>query len=324
MEDVANRLAELEDLITFADVQAAAERLEGQARRTPVMRSRSIEAIVDAELYFKCENFQRIGAFKFRGAYNAVSQLSATQRAKGVATHSSGNHGAALALAAHLHGTRARVVMPEGASAPKVAAVRAYGAEIVFCEPTQLGRESTLGELVARTGAEVVHPYDDVRVMAGQGTAALEFLAETGALDTLLVPVGGGGLFSGSAVVAKTLYPRMRIVGVVPAGADDALRSWRSGEVVPVTPSTIADGLRATVSANTLRVMRALADDIVTVADTAIVAAMRLIWERMKIVVEPSSATVLAAVLSGAVEVSGSRVGAILSGGNLDLDRLPW
>lgn len=324
MEDTSSRLASLADLLTFADVEAAAERLEGQARHTPVMRSASIDEATGARVAFKCENFQRVGAFKFRGAFNAVSLLDEMRRAGGVATHSSGNHGAALALAARLHGARASVVMPEGAAASKVAAVRAYGAEVIFCEPTQAGRESALEALVERTGAAIVHPYDDPHVMAGQGTAALEFLNETGALDVLLVPVGGGGLFSGSAVTAKTLHPRMSVIGVEPAGADDALRSWQTGAVVPVSPATIADGLRATVSADTLRVMRALADDIVTVPEAAIVQAMRLVWERMKIIIEPSAATVLAAMICGAVNVSGLRVGAILSGGNLDLDRLPW
>jgi threonine dehydratase len=311
---------------TLADVQAAARRVAPQVLRTPVMHGRGdLDALTGARLYFKCENLQRTGAFKFRGASNAVLSLSADSRSRGFITHSSGNHGAALALAATLAGSKATVVMPENATRVKIAAVRAYGGEIQFCESTQRAREETLAQLIATTGAHVVPPYDDWRVVAGQGTAALELLAALPNLDVILAPVGGGGLVSGTAIVAKALKPAVRMFGVEPANADDAARSLVAGRVLPsVAPQTIADGLRTSLSERTLAVIQRYVDGIVTVDEDAIVNAMRLLWQRQKLVVEPSSAVPLAALLSGKLDVAGQRVGIILSGGNVDLSALPW
>jgi threonine dehydratase len=313
-------------LPTLADLRAAAERIAPHVLRTPVLRGRGgLDALLGAELFFKCENLQRCGAFKFRGALNAVRSLNSDARERGVATHSSGNHGAALALAARLCGTRASIVMPENASRVKVAAVRAYGGDVRFCEPTQVARERMLGDLVAATGAEYIPPYDDWRIIAGQGTAAVELLTEVPELDLIMTPVGGGGLTSGTAIASKGMNPHTRVVAAEPANADDAWRSLRSGRLMPsVTTHTIADGLRTSLGERTFAVIRALVDDIVTVDEAAIVAAMRLLWERLNVIVEPSSAVPVAALLSGKVEVEGSRVGIILSGGNVDLDALPW
>jgi threonine dehydratase len=308
------------------DVRAAAERIGDAVLRTPVLRGRGgLDALAGAELYFKCENLQRCGAFKFRGALNAVRLLGDEAVQRGVATHSSGNHGAALALAARTAGARATIVMPSTAPRVKVDAVRAYGGEIIFCEPTQAARERALADCVAATGAAFVPPYDDWRIITGQGTAALELLSDAPDLDLIMTPVGGGGLTSGTAIAAKGLRPRIRVVGAEPANADDAARSLRAGRVLPsVAPQTIADGLRTSLGERTFAVIRAYVDDIVTVEEEAIVAAMRLLWERLKVVVEPSSAVPLAAILSGRLDVRGLRVGIILSGGNVDLGGLPW
>lgn len=312
--------------LTFSAIEQAAQRLQGVVRRTPVLRSASLDDATGAQLFFKCENFQRTGAFKFRGANNALLQLDATARARGVATHSSGNHGAALALAARLHGVPAWVVMPRGANATKRAAVAAYGARIVECEPTMAGREQALAALVADSGVQPVHPYNDLRVMAGQGTAALELMAEVPDLDILLTPVGGGGLLSGSAVAARGMNPAIRVYGAEPAGADDAARALASGRIEAVArPDTLADGLRATLGELPFAVLREQVTGIVTVDDAATVRAMRLVWERLKILIEPSAAVPVAALLEGKVPmVTGQRVGVILSGGNVDLEALPW
>jgi threonine dehydratase len=311
--------------LTYRDVQDAAARLAPLVLRTPVLGNDELDRRVGGRVFLKCENLQRGGAFKFRGACNAVLQLSQAELARGVATHSSGNHAAALARAARERGARAHVVMPSNTSKVKRAAVAAFGAEVVLCEPTMAAREAALAEVVARTGAAVVHPYEDHRVMAGQGTAALELLHEVPELDLLLAPIGGGGLMSGCAVVARQLRARIKIYGVEPAGADDALRSLRAGKVTPVAnPDTIADGLRATVGHNTLPILKALLDDIVTVDEAAIVRAMRFLWEHTKLVVEPSAAVPLAALLDGALPATGRRIGIIISGGNVDLDALPW
>lgn len=306
-----------------ADVEEAADRIRGHVRRTPVATCAALDAAAGARVFLKCEQLQRVGAFKLRGATNAVLGLEEADAARGVACHSSGNHAQALALAARTRGILAHVVMPEGASVVKRAAVEGYGARVVTCPPTLAARAATLAEVLADTGAVEVHPYDDDRVIAGQGTATLELLEDTGPLDVILVPVGGGGLLSGTALAAAGRGTGTQVVGVEPAGADDAARSFRTGTLQPsVNPDTVADGLRASLSARTFAVICEHVSDIVTVDDAAIVAAMRFVWERAKLVIEPSAAVPVAALLTGRVE--GDRVGVVLSGGNVDLDRLPW
>ena len=313
------------DLPLVGDVLDAAARIDGHATRTPVLTSSALDAMFGTRLFFKCENFQKAGAFKFRGACNAVFSLSEHDAGQGVATHSSGNHGAALALAAKLRGIPCQVVMPRNAPRVKKAAVAGYGAGIDYCAPTLAAREATLAAIVARTNAVVVHPYDDSRVIAGQGTAALELLDALPDLDLVLVPIGGGGLAAGTALAVKSRSPETRVVAVEPQGADDAYRSFRAGERLPsVAPQTIADGLLTSVGVRNFALVRRFVDDIVTVGDPAIVGAMRLIWERMKIVVEPSAAVPLAALVENRIGVRGMRIGMVLSGGNVDLDRLPF
>ena len=311
--------------LSFTDIRNAAARIAPYVWRTPVMRCVHMEQVLGARIFFKCENFQEMGAFKIRGAGNAILSLPDVIAVKGVATHSSGNHGAAVALAARRRDIKACVVMPENASAFKKRAVSEYGAKIIYCESTMAGREAALASYIAETGATVVHPYNDLVVMAGQGTAALELHAEVADLDVMLAPVGGGGLLSGTAVATRHLLPTCKIIGVEPSGADDAWRSLKAGHIDPVAhPDTIADGLRATLGTLTFAVISQQVDDIVRVSDEATVSAMRYIWERMKIIIEPSSAVVVAALREGLVEVKGKRVGAILTGGNVDLDHLPW
>ncbi|MDE0227074.1 MAG: pyridoxal-phosphate dependent enzyme [Gammaproteobacteria bacterium] len=313
------------DLPSLPDVLDAAARIRSHAIRTPVLRSSTLDAMFGTRLFFKCENFQRAGAFKFRGACNAVFSLSEDDARRGVATHSSGNHGAALALAARLRGIPCRVVMPRNAPDVKKAAVSGYGAEIDFCAPTLAAREEMLEDVVAQTNVAVVHPYDDSRVIAGQGTVALELIDDVPDLDYVLTPIGGGGLTAGTALAVKSRCPRTSMVAVEPEGADDAYRSFRSGERLPsVAPQTIADGLLTSVGVRNFALIRRYVDDIVTVGDPAIIRAMRLVWERMKTVVEPSAAVPLAALVENRLDVRGMRVGMVLSGGNVDLDRLPW
>jgi len=274
-------------------------------------------------LMFKCENVQSVGAFKARGACNAVFSLPEDVACRGVVTHSSGNHAAALARAACLRGIPAYIVMPTGAPAIKRAAVRDWGGLITECEPTLAAREETAATLCAGTGGVLVHPYDDPAVIAGQGTALLEMADALDPPTVVLVPVGGGGLLAGTAIAARHRWPGVRVVGVEPAGADDAARSWSSGVLQPqLAPATIADGLRGALSARTLRIARQFVDDIVTVGEDSIIAAMRQIFDGLKLVVEPSGAVPLAAVLEG--RVTGARIAMILTGGNVDLDRLPW
>ncbi|HEV2112028.1 MAG TPA: pyridoxal-phosphate dependent enzyme [Gammaproteobacteria bacterium] len=315
----------MQQVLDFAAIRAAAGRIAPYVRRTPVMRCPRLDAEIGAEVFFKCENLQEMGAFKLRGASNAVLSLPAATLAKGVATHSSGNHGAALALAAMRRGVPACVVMPDNASAFKRRAVEEYGARIIFCVPTQAGREAALQRFVTDSGAAVVHPYNDAAVMAGQGTAALELHEEVPDLDVVLAPLGGGGLLSGTAVATRALRPAAKVYGAEPMGADDAWRSLQAGHVVPVAhPDTVADGLRATIGTLTFEVIRAQTEGVVRVEDADTVAAMRYVWEYMKILIEPSAAVPVAALLRGLVEVRGKRVGVILSGGNLDLDHIPW
>ena len=310
---------------SFADVGAAAERIRLFAHRTPVLTCSSLDAMVGASLFFKCENFQKVGAFKFRGACNAVFSLGEEEARRGVATHSSGNHAAALSLAARLRGVPAHVVMPRTSRAVKRAAVEGYGGRIVLCEPTLAAREATLAEVVAETGATVIHPYNDARVIAGQGTAALELLEDVRGLDVVMTPVGGGGLLSGTAISVTSLSPATRVVAAEPEGADDAFRSLQEGRIVPsVNPQTVCDGLLTSLGTLTFAIIREHVAEIVTVSDAAVIKAMRHIWERMKIVIEPSAAVTLGALLEGRLPVSGLRVGIILSGGNVDLSELPW
>ena len=310
---------------TLNDVRAAAERIKPFIHRTPVLTCRALDEQSGARLCFKGENFQKTGSFKMRGATNAVFSLAEEQAARGVATHSSGNHAAALALAARFRGIKAHVVMPETAPGVKQAAVRHYGGEITFCAPTLTAREETLAQVMAKTGATFIPPYNDHRVICGQGTAALELIEDAGELDDVVAPVGGGGLLSGTAVAANALLSRVRVYGAEPQMADDAYRSLQTGAIVPSEdPVTIADGLRTSLGELTFPIIRRLVADIITVSEADIIAAMRLLWERMKIVVEPSAAVPLAAVLARRELFSGRKVGVILSGGNVDLERLPW
>jgi len=311
------------DPVTLDDVRAAAARLKGVAHRTPVLRSRTLDALVGAETLLKCENFQRIGAFKFRGAYNAISRLTPEQLARGVAAYSSGNHAQAVALAARELGTTAVIVMPEDAPASKREATAGYGAEIVSYDRYTGDRVAIAEALAAERGLTVIPPYEHPHIIAGQGTAALELLEEAGELDALVTPVGGGGLIAGSATAAKGLRAGIRIIGVEPEAGDDTKRSLEAGRRVSVpVPRTIADGQALhTPGELTFSVNRRLVDEIVLVSDDEIRAAMRFAFERLKIVVEPSGATPLAALLSGRVTDLPRRVGVIVSGGNIDTER---
>ena len=307
------------------EIRAAAERIRPYIHRTPVLTCRAINAMVGTEIYFKCENFQKAGAFKFRGAANAVFSLAGDEASNGVATHSSGNHAAALALAARTRGVRAYVVMPRTAPQVKKDAVAGYGAEITFCEPTLAAREQTLAKVVERTGAAVVHPYNDYRIIAGQATAALELMEEVADLDIVMTPIGGGGLTCGTALYVKYTHPQTRVIAAEPMGADDAYRSFHAGRLIPSeNPRTIADGLLTSLGDKTFPIVSEFVDDIVTVSEEGIIRAMRCVWERMKIVVEPSAVVPLGALLTGRLDVADKRVGIILSGGNVDLGKLPW
>lgn len=310
---------------TFADVKKAHEIVQRYAHRTPVLSSSGINLIVGGILYFKCENLQKVGAFKFRGACNAVFSLVEEEAKKGVATHSSGNHAAALALAAKIRGIDAHIVMPENSPEIKKKAVAAYGANITFCKPNLQARESTLANVVAETGATEIHPYDNFNVIAGQGTAAKELIEDEGDFDIILVPVGGGGLLSGTALSVKYLLPGCIVIAAEPTGADDAFQSFHSRKWVPSeNPKTIADGLLTSVGKRNFKIMMDKVDDIVCVSENSIIDAMRLIWERMKIIIEPSSAVPLAAILEGKIDIKDKKVGIIISGGNLDLGSLPF
>ncbi len=307
-------------------IRAAAGRIAPHTHETPVLTARTLDERAAAKVFFKCENLQRVGAFKFRGACNAVLSLSDQEAKHGVATHSSGNHAAALALAAKIRGIPAYVVMPSTAPAPKRAAVEGYGAKVIECAPTLASRESTVAEVMAKTGATLVHPFDDVRVIAGQGTAALELLAKVPDLQAIVAPIGGGGLFSGTAIAAHGIDKTIRVIAAEPKAADDAARSFESGNIQPSNdPTTIADGLRTSLAPRTFAALRAHADRVVTVSEDEIIAAMRFVWERMKIIIEPSSAVPVAAVLARRLGLpEGARIGVILSGGNVDLERLPF
>ncbi|MEA3172669.1 MAG: threonine dehydratase [Gammaproteobacteria bacterium] len=311
--------------LTLDAIRAAHERIRDKIHRTPIMTSETLDSLAGSRLFFKCENLQKVGAFKARGATNAVLLLSAAEAASGVVTHSSGNHAAALARAAKLRGIPAYIVMPSNSPQAKQASVRRYGGEIILCEPTLAAREATAREVMQRTGASFIHPYDNLHVMAGQGTTAIELLEDVPDLDAILCPVGGGGQLSGIAVAAKAIRPEIRVIGVEPAAADDAARSLKAGRILPAgTPVTIADGLKTSLGEKPFAEIQRLVDDIVTVREASIVQAMRLIWEVLKIIVEPSGAVSYAGVVEGSFKSPGARVGIILSGGNLDLERLPW
>jgi len=309
--------------VSPSDVDAAAERIRDHVHRTPVCTSASLDQRAGAHVFLKCENLQRVGAFKFRGATNAVLSLDDASAARGVACHSSGNHAQALALAARDRGIAAHVVMPRTAPGVKRRAVESYGATIIDCEPTLPAREAALAEVVQATGAVEIHPYDDDRVIAGQGTACLELLEEITGLDSVVAPVGGGGLVSGTALAVAGHSSRTQVFAAEPAGADDAFRSFASGSLVPlVDHETIADGLVTSLSRRTFALIRAHVTAIVTVTDADTIAAMRFLWERTKLLIEPSAAVAVAAACTG--QVPGERIGIILSGGNVDLDHLPW
>jgi threonine dehydratase len=310
---------------TYKQVDKAHIRVRQYAHRTPILSSASINRITGAKILFKCENFQKVGAFKFRGAINAVMSLSDGDAGRGVATHSSGNHAAALALAARKRGVDAYVVMPENAPDIKKKAVAGYGATIYFCKPTLNARESALAEVIAETGATEIHPYDNSEVISGQGTAAKELLEDEGDLDLVLAPVGGGGLLAGSALSVSHLSPGTKLIGCEPEGADDAYRSFLKGEIVPSNnPKTIADGLLTSLGNRNFAIIKEKVEQIVTVSEDSIVEAMRLVWERMKIVIEPSSAVPLGAILEGKIDPRNQKIGIIISGGNLDLENLPF
>jgi len=308
-------------MVRYEDVEAAAARLDGVAHRTPVVTSRTLDERLGARVFFKCENLQRVGAFKFRGAYNAVAQLSPADRARGVVAYSSGNHAQAVALASRILGVQATIVMPDDAPRPKRDATAGYGARIIIYRVHSENREAVARRVQEETGAVLVPPFDHPAVIAGQGTVARELLADVPDLDLLLAPCGGAGLLSGCAVATRRLASRCRVVGVEPEAGDDGNRSFRSGtlETIPV-PTTIADGARTTsLGAITFPLVQANVDDMATVSDAEIVTAMRFLWERMKLVVEPTGAMGLAAVLAGRVPVAGLRAGIVLSGGNVDL-----
>lgn len=311
--------------VTIEEIQSAQARIRGKVHQTPVMTSAVIDKLLDVSCFFKCEHLQKVGAFKARGATNAVYSLTDAEAAQGVVTHSSGNHAAALARAAALRGIPAYIVMPSNAPLAKQASVRRYGGHITLCEPTLEARERAAAEVQARTGAVFIHPYDDDRVIAGQGTVALELLEQVPDLDVILCPVGGGGLLSGVAIAAKALNPEIRVIAVEPAGADDAARSFATGRLILQTaPKTVADGLLTSLCDRTFAVIQVKVDEIVTVEEDGIIEAMRLIWEVLKQVVEPSGAVAFAGARANQASLQGLQVGIVLTGGNLDLDHLPW
>lgn len=311
--------------ITLHEVQQAAERIRPYAHRTPVLTNESLNQRVGAQVFLKCENMQKVGAFKVRGACNAVYSLSDDEAARGVVTHSSGNHAQALALAARMRGIPAYIVMPSNAPQVKKDAVAGYGGRITFCEPTLEARESTMEGIRLDTGATVVHPYNDERVIAGQGTAALELLDSIPDLDAVIAPVGGGGLISGTSIAAKGLKPGIRVIAAEPEMADDAYRSMREGRIIPsVNPKTIADGLLTSLGTLTFPIIQQNVEQIVTVSERGIVEAMKFVWERVKIVIEPSAAVAVGVLWEKKIDLTGLKVGVILSGGNLDLNKLPW
>jgi len=311
--------------LTLDDIREAAERIKPYAHRTPVITNESLNQRVGAQVFLKCENFQKVGAFKFRGACNAVFSLTDEEAARGVCTHSSGNHAQALALAAKLRGVPAYIVMPSNAPQVKKDAVAGYGGEITFCAPTLEARESTLAKIAGMTGSAIIHPYDNERVIAGQGTATLELMDSTPELDVIIAPVGGGGLLSGTALAATELKKGIRVIAGEPEMADDAFRSLQAGKIFPSSnPKTIADGLLTSLGKLTFPIIQQRVEQIITVSEQGIMDSMKFIWERAKILIEPSAAVAVAVLWEKKIDLGGLKVGVILSGGNVDLGKLPW
>ena len=309
------------------DVRSAAERIKGVGHRTPVLTSKTLDQLAGRELFFKCENFQKVGAFKFRGGWNAVSMLSDDEAEKGVCTHSSGNHAQAVAYSAQKRGIPAYIVMPNNSPDVKLNAVKGYGANVTLCEPTLEARRTTLEGIAEKTGAAVIHPFNNPNVIAGQGTAALELIEEIGELDAVIAPIGGGGLMSGTCITTRSILPKAKLFGAEPKGADDAYRSLKEGKMLPQeNPNTICDGLLTSMGENTWNILKDHLNDIYTVSDDEVIKAMKLIWERMKIIIEPSCATPVAVVMSPEFkQLEGiEKIGIILTGGNIDLSKLPF
>ena len=318
-------MVELSKSVDLHHIRTAHERIRRYIHRTPVITSGRLDAASDASLFFKCENFQKIGAFKARGATNAVFALDEATARHGVATHSSGNHGAAVARAAKLRNIPAHIIMPSNSAKVKIRAVEGYGAHVIFCESTEEARETTCAEVVKKTGATLIHSFENEHVIAGQGTAAVELLEDVSDLDVIMCPVGGGGLLSGISIAAKSMRPQIKVIAVEPANADDAAQSFRAGRhLVTEKKFTIADGLRTNIGEPNFAIIQRYVNEIVTVSEKAIVSAMRTIWETMKIVIEPSAAVPYAAMIENKIEIRGKRVGIILTGGNVDVDALPW
>lgn len=310
---------------SISDIKRAHTRIARHILQTPVLTSHSIDEMVGARVFFKCENFQKVGAFKMRGAVNAIFSIRPEDRVRGFATHSSGNHAQAVALASRLAGVKAYIVMPENSAEVKKNAVIGYGAEVVFCEPTLKSREETLKKLIKQTGATFIPPYNDPAIIAGQATAAKELMEEVVDLHFILAPIGGGGLASGTALACHYLSPSTKVLGAEPENANDAWRSMNEGKIIPSkNPDTIADGLRTSLGPLTFEIIRRHVKEIVTVSEQEIVDAMRIIWERMKIIVEPSCAVPFAALLKRKDDFQGKKIGIILSGGNVDLENLPF
>jgi len=318
-------MLELAGLVNLDTVRAAHERIRPHIHRTPILTNSWLNDASKASMFFKCENFQKVGAFKARGATNAIFALDDETARRGVATHSSGNHGAAVARAAKLRGIPAHIVMPSNSAKVKIRAVESYSAQVVFCEPTEESRELKCAEVIYKTAATLIHSFENQHVIAGQGTAAMELLEDIADLDVIMCPVGGGGLLSGTAVAAKSVRPQIKVIAVEPENADDAAQSFRAGRrLVTEKKFTIADGLRTNVGEPNFAIIRQYVDVIVTVSEEAIISAMRTIWETMKIVIEPSAAVPYAAIQQGKIDVANKKIGIILTGGNVDLDALPW
>ena len=309
------------------DIRAAAERIKGVGHRTPILTSQTLDEMAGRKLFFKCENLQKVGAFKLRGGWNAVSMLSDEEAANGVCTHSSGNHAQAVAFSAMKRGITSYIVMPNNVPDVKLDAVKGYGANITLCEPTLEARKKTLDEIAKKTGAQVVHPFNNPNVIAGQGTAALEMIEDLGTLDAIIAPIGGGGLMSGTCIATRNLLPEAKLFGAEPAGADDAYHSLKQGKIIPQTnPDTICDGLLTSLGEYTWNILKDHLEAIYTVTDDEVISAMRLVWERMKIIIEPSSATAVAVVLKSEFKALKGleKVGIILTGGNVELSKLPF
>ncbi len=315
----------IETVPSWEDIRESHDAIQSMIHRTPTLTSSSLNAMSGADLFFKCENFQKIGAFKMRGAINAALRLAPEAQQKGLATHSSGNHAQAVALSAKTLGVPAYIVMPEDAPKIKIAATKGYGANITFCQPTITSRTETLEKVVEKVGATFIHPFNDYNVIAGQATAAKELFEDTDELDIIMTPIGGGGLFCGTALTSRYLSPKTKIIGTEPLEVDDAFRSFKSGAIATnETIDTIADGLRTNLGEKTFDILYRFADDVLTVTEEAIVSAMKLVWERMKIIIEPSSAVPIAAVFSNPDRFYGKKIGIVITGGNVDLTKLPF